>query len=313
MRCHQLAGLSLAIYTISSEDILPDVQPSPQGRDLARYSIASLTGATPLELVGNGASFPQSADSVIDTINGPNTVVCPPFPIKIVEVDKKRKAGVKSEANGGKSSPTIPTRKPAEKDPNLENKIHDSIASANMDQSTVVSDKNNFTLLGAAAQPRFTPQKNPDGVVRNPDEAIELAESYGVDIPHEDVQVVFMKQWRRKDADAEYFSVGNGFYNGTEQIQWDDFVMKQGPFKGKLVVRVNEGILDSDEAIVSTLGHEMHEINAILKMFDQRDHIPISEIAREINTQQFGGRPNNLHEQAWDVSDQLIKTMREQQ
>jgi hypothetical protein len=88
--------------------------------------------------------------------------------------------------------------------------------------------------------------------------------------------------------------------------------MKHGPYKNKLVVRVSEGILDSDEAIISTLGHEMHEVNAILKMFDQRDRIPISEIAREINTRQFGGRPDNLHEQAWDVSDELIKAMREQ-
>jgi predicted transcriptional regulator len=72
--------------------------------------------------------------------------------------------------------------------------------------------------------------------------------------------------------------------------------MKQGPYKDKLVVRVNEEILDSDEAIVSTLGHEMHEVNAILKMFDQRDRIPISEISREINTRQFGSRPDNIHE-----------------
>jgi hypothetical protein len=104
---------------------------------------------------------------------------------------------------------------------------------------------NEFRVLGAAVEPRFTPLKNADGIIRSPDEAIELAESYGVNIPHDDVQVVFMKSWRRQDSDAEYFDVGNGFYTGAEKIGWDDFVMKHGPYKNKLVVRVSEGILDS--------------------------------------------------------------------
>lgn len=166
-------------------------------------------------------------------------------------------------------------------------------------------------LKGAAAEPRFTPKINANGVVRSPDEAIRLAEKHGVHIPHDDVEIVFMK-WNRKDANAEYFDVGNGFYTGSEKIAWDDFVMQHGPYEGKLVVRVNEGILNSDEAIVSTLGHEMHEVNAIIKMFDQRDRIPVAEIARQINTRKNGGLKNNLHEQAWDVSDRLIKLMRGQ-
>ena len=170
----------------------------------------------------------------------------------------------------------------------------------------------NFKVSGAAAEPRFKPVKNLNGVVRTPEEALALADKYGIEIPHDDVKIVFMKSWKRQDADAEYFDVGNGFYKGTEKVTWDDFVMKQGPHKDKLVVRVNPGILDSDEAILSTLGHEMHEVNSILKMFDQRDSIPISEIARQINTRKNGGLANNLHEQAWDESDKLIKRMREQ-
>lgn len=52
------------------------------------------------------------------------------------------------------------------------------------------------------------------------------------------------------------------------RISWDDFLLDRGPNKGMIPVRVNAARLNSDEAIIATLAHEMYEINKLRGMFE---------------------------------------------
>ena len=71
-------------------------------------------------------------------------------------------------------------------------------------------------------------------------------------------------------------------------------------------MKVSKDILDSDEAIVAVMAHEMHELNGLRKIFQERETLPAEELGRLINP----GHKGNLHDQAWDVADRLIATMR---
>ena len=149
---------------------------------------------------------------------------------------------------------------------------------------------------------------NSNGVVRTRDEAISLARSHGIEIP-DDINIQFVSNWKRADANAEYFDVGSR-YNPDEWIEWDDFMAHRGEFAGTVPVRINQDVLNSDEAILANISHEMHELNALKTLFDQRGALRAKEIARLVNTRDRGGVSGNLHEQAWDISDSLILKIR---
>jgi hypothetical protein len=171
------------------------------------------------------------------------------------------------------------------------------------------SPNKDFLISGAAQSSRIKDYAvNLNGVVRSRDEAIALARSYGIDIP-DDINIQFMSNWKRTDADAEYFDVGSR-YKPDDWIEWDDFMAHRGEFAGTVPVRINQGILNSDEAILANISHEMHELNSLKTLFDQHGSLQAKEIARLVNTRDRGGAPGNLHEQAWDASDSLILKIR---
>lgn len=71
-------------------------------------------------------------------------------------------------------------------------------------------------------------------------------------------------------------------------------------------MRLNPEVLKSDQAIVGTIGHEMHELNSLRELF------------KESGGQMKAGRlhdliresvPGNLHDRAWDVADELVSKM----
>jgi len=101
------------------------------------------------------------------------------------------------------------------------------------DDEKVVPD--NIRIRGAAENPRLAPYNlNENGVVRTQQEAIDLARSHGVEIG-DDITVGFMKNWSRRDADAEYFTRQNSF-KPDDWIEWDDFLHET---TGKVPVRFN--------------------------------------------------------------------------
>ena len=59
---------------------------------------------------------------------------------------------------------------------------------------------------------------------------------------------------------------------------------------------------ESDEAIVSVFAHEMHEINALREMLENGRTIPYKEWYESIMPK----RPGNLHDQAWDIANDLL-------
>jgi hypothetical protein len=185
-----------------------------------------------------------------------------------------------------------------------------SLASNDLSMSTRLESASidgDFSVSGAAANPRMAPyMQNAGGVVRTEAEALDLARSYGVHIP-DDVNIGFIKNWTRADADAEYFSNARS-YNAGDNVSWADFYNDR---TNMIPVRVNYDLLSSDEALVAHIGHEMYELNALRSIFENAGgEIPAQQLSGLINTRSAGGFANNLHEQAWDAADRLILQMR---
>jgi hypothetical protein len=87
-----------------------------------------------------------------------------------------------------------------------------------------------------------------------------------------------------------------------QRISWSQFYNKYD----NIAVKVSKDILDSDEAIVAVMAHEMHELNGLRKIFEQRETLPAEELGRLINP----GHKGNLHDQAWNVADHVVARMR---
>jgi len=150
-------------------------------------------------------------------------------------------------------------------------------------------------LPGAAQEPRTLPWKpNPDGP-KSVLDAIALAKTRGVVIP-EDIRLVVRDAMVPENADATY-----GGFQSHKSFRWADFYIG-----GKIPVKIRSSVLESDEAIVAVLAHEMYELNALREMFEERQSIPGAEIIRLIRP----NLPGNLHDKAWDEADRLVRAMR---
>jgi hypothetical protein len=157
-------------------------------------------------------------------------------------------------------------------------------------------------IEGLAQTPKTYPwRKNPDGQVRTVAEARLIATEHGVHIP-EDVQLVAVDSKRLpKDTFAKYFEKRS--HSPSQMISWDEFYNHLD----NIPVQLSRDILGSDEAIVAVIGHEMHELNSLRAIFEQRGgSIPAGELRNLVVV----GRPGNLHDHAWDVADQLVAKMR---
>lgn len=148
---------------------------------------------------------------------------------------------------------------------------------------------------GTAQDPRTLPwAPNGDGP-RDEAEAVALARLRGVVIP-EDIAFHF-----RDDLvpDGAY-----GIYNtfaSFKDYRWSDFYAK-----GRINVKLRRSVLESDEAIVAVIAHEMFELNALRALFEVRQTIPGLEIIATVRT----SVPRNLHDRAWDAADQIVMAMR---
>jgi len=162
--------------------------------------------------------------------------------------------------------------------------------------------KKNKAFIGTAQNPRMAPYSiNRDGL-KTTFEATTLAKSKGIEIP-DDILIVFMKNWKRSDVDAEYFYQLRT-YRPDDWVKWCDFYH---PKTGKIPVRFNEAILNSDESIVAHIAHEMYELNSLRQIFEEEDG---KILARDLYRLITSGIAGNLHDKAWDIADELVRAMR---
>jgi hypothetical protein len=156
--------------------------------------------------------------------------------------------------------------------------------------------------FGTAQYPKMAPYAPNINGPRTASDAIALAKSKGIEIP-DDIYIGFMKNWMRTDADAEYFYRKDEF-EPNDWIKWTDFYHDK---TGKIPVRFNVNILESDEAIIAHIAHEMHELNALRQIFDKEEgEIQAQKLMRHIAP----GIPKNLHDQAWEVADKMVRVLR---
>jgi hypothetical protein len=157
-------------------------------------------------------------------------------------------------------------------------------------------------IRGYAQGPRLKWTKNPDGAVRTADQAIEIARNNGVEIPDDILLRKISGKFLPDNTYAEYFRVRAT--DSSKVIRWDDFYNKD---LDQLLVRVEQSIFESDEAIVAILGHEMHELNNLRRLFEEGGG---SMTYRRLHYLINPGIKGNLHDQAWDVADKLVAEMR---
>ncbi len=157
-------------------------------------------------------------------------------------------------------------------------------------------------VKGYAQGPRLQWAKNPDGAVRSVDEAVEIARRHGVVIP-DDILIRKVKGKYMPDRTfAQYYS-----HRGTDpnkRVSWQDFYDKD---LDELLVRIDDAVFQSDEAIVAIMAHEMHELNNLRRLFAETGG---SMSVRRLHYLINPGIKGNLHDQAWDVADQIVTSMR---
>jgi hypothetical protein len=128
-----------------------------------------------------------------------------------------------------------------------------------------------------------------------------LARQYGIEIPS-DVRIISAKLGDMpRGAPAFYLNLERASGN----IAWEDLLGAEG----KLLVRVKSSRFLSDEALVSVIGHEMHEVNALRTLFQEaggslsaRDlHLFIDPMAKHPS----GLLGGSLHREALEVESQL--------
>ena len=144
---------------------------------------------------------------------------------------------------------------------------------------------------------------NPMRLKRSVEEAVELARQHGVEIPW-DVRIIGapISAMSRVDGSivrAEYATLGA--FGGGARITWADFLNAEGV----VPVRLKTSVFLSDEAIVSTLGHEMHELNALRTIFAGSGSLSRSSVANLITA------PNGrLHLEALRKEAEILNRMR---
>lgn len=86
-----------------------------------------------------------------------------------------------------------------------------------------------------------------------------------------------------------------GDYSTT--VGWNDLIED-----GEMVITLRESVLDSDQAIIAAIAHEMHEINSLRRMLSQGRRIRFVDWVDAI----CSGRSGNLHDEAWDAANELL-------
>ncbi len=159
-------------------------------------------------------------------------------------------------------------------------------------------------IRGAAQAPKRPFAPNADGVVRSTDEAEEILRNSikDTELDMEGVQFNFLDPEdvdliQADDAAAEYFS-GNDL-DLDEIVTWESFLNDDGNFP----VKVDPSILNSDEAIIGNLAHELYEINHLKVYFEESGG---SMTLRRLRSLINPGIKDNLHDKSWDFVNNML-------
>jgi hypothetical protein len=86
-------------------------------------------------------------------------------------------------------------------------------------------------------------------------------------------------------------------------VRWEDL---QNRFED-VAVKMSKDILESDEAIVAVVAHEMYELNNLRRIMDESGG---AIRADRLHNLVSPGIKGNLHDQAWDIADEAVARMR---
>jgi hypothetical protein len=153
----------------------------------------------------------------------------------------------------------------------------------------------------AGTAPGFNWRPNPDGAIRTIDEACEIARRWGVVIPS-DVQF-WVDEYGDLDENTTAKTTTFKEFEGTF-IDWSWFIHKK---TGKIPFLIRKDILESDEAIVAVIGHEVFELEKLRSIFANGATVEKWEAETSPNN------PGNVHSQAWDYADDLVARMRKEE
>ena len=153
-------------------------------------------------------------------------------------------------------------------------------------------------MIGGAS-PRHAWRPNPDGRRRTIEEACQIARHWGVFIPNYVSFAVDKYGWLNAKTTAKTTTFEEPA--GTI-IYWLSLFHK---LTDKIPFLLREDIMESDEAIVAVIGHEMYELEELRKAFGE-DGAPIEHWLAETHPDNEG----NFHWLAWDYADGLVAKMR---
>ena len=136
---------------------------------------------------------------------------------------------------------------------------------------------------------------------RSMEDAIKIAERFGVKVP-EWIEFNVCRGAVPRRAHASY-AIGDRSEGAL--VPWNEFLNS----REKVPVHIRRYVLRSDEAIVAVIGHETHEVTALRDLFRQNGDSMRASRLRELISPEV---PRNLHWDAVDYADDLVRSMREE-
>ena len=147
--------------------------------------------------------------------------------------------------------------------------------------------------------PKMQWRPNPDGR-RTIEEAVAIAKKYGVVIP-EDVAFI-VDDYAKLDHTKTARGPDIKQRPSHHLVTWREFYN----IDNKVPFFIRPDILDSDEAIVAVIAHELFELEKIRRLLEKRGRTVEYLIAETCPN-----NPGNYHDRAWDFADKLVAKMRE--
>jgi RHS repeat-associated protein len=141
-------------------------------------------------------------------------------------------------------------------------------------------------ISGAAAgRDRPNYPINPDGATRTEDEARAMAARAGIWDPEDEIQLLFVNKLRTENADGDYVLARGDFdsQRGNPHVLWKNFLTgRKGADDPQLMVPILRSVLNSDERILGTIAHEMHELNGIRNKLVENRGLSVTDLNAEI-------------------------------
>lgn len=163
--------------------------------------------------------------------------------------------------------------------------------------------RDEVSITAAAQGPKREWRRNADGCTRSIDEARDLVAKVRAPPPSWVRVVVDRHALLADGVYAQY-----GAFASTRNYTWDDLFVppRNADDEPAIVIKLRASVLESDEAIVAVLSHELFEIEGLEAAFEQEPTMSGEKLIQRIGPD----RPNNLHCQAWGEADAMVDKMR---